>query len=159
MRLARTTLPALMLALTSGACLAHQPKNAAANIPASYEGGTLLLNHSRVKATLGADEVVLVQRGHRIAVPARSITEIACATGVHRRMGAAVLGVVPYMHLGESQAHYVGVRWVNGTGSDGSVEVLFKLNKSEYRAFVSGLERITGKKAIDTNQTLTSVRY
>jgi hypothetical protein len=39
------------------------------------------------------------------------------------------------------------------------VEVLFKLNKSEYSAFLSGLERLTGKKAVDTNQTLTAVHY
>src|ERR1035438_3656773 len=31
-------------------------------------------------------------------------------------------------------------------------EVLFKLSKSEYSAFLSGLERVTGKKAVDTSQ-------
>ena len=39
------------------------------------------------------------------------------------------------------------------------MEVLFKLNKSEYDTFLSGLERLTGKKAVDTNQTRTAVRY
>ena len=134
----------------------------AANYPASYEGGTLPFGHSKVKATLSADEVILVQHGHRIAVPASSITEIACATGVHRRLGAAVLDVVPYMHLGESENYYVGVSWTNDAATGAKtpkVEVLFRLNKSEYTAFLAGLERLTGKKAIDTNQTLTTVQY
>jgi len=39
------------------------------------------------------------------------------------------------------------------------VEVLFRLNKGEYGAFLAGLERLTGKKAVDTNQTLTAVHY
>jgi hypothetical protein len=141
--------------------LARESKNAAAAAyPASYEGGTLPFDHSKVKATLGADQVILVQHGHRIAVPASSITEIACATDAHRRFGAAVLGALPYMHLGESENHYIGVAWTNDIGSHPpKVEVLFKLNKSEYAAFLSGLERMTGKKAIDTNRTRTAVRY
>jgi hypothetical protein len=145
-----------------GAGLARESKNAAAaNYPANYEGGTLPFGHSKVKATLGADEVILVQHGHRIAVPANSITDIDCAIGVHRRLGAAVLDVVPYMHLGESEHHYVGVTWMNSaTGAKSpKVEVLFRLNKSEYGAFLAGLERLTGKKAVDTNQTLTAVHY
>lgn len=143
--------------------VAGQSKSAvAANYPASYEGGTLPFDHSKVKATLGADEVILVQHGRRVAVPASSITEIACATDVHRRFGAAVLGVVPYMHLGASESHYIGVSWQDAaaTGTKApKVEVLFKLNKTEYSAFLSGLERLTGKKAVDTHQTLTTVRY
>ncbi len=146
-----------------GAAFARESKNvAAANYPATYEGGTLPFGHRKVKAMLGTDQVILVQHGHRIAVPAGSITEIACATGVHRRLGAAVLGVVPYMHLGESESHYVGVTWATSAGAGTKtpkVAVLFKLNKAEYGAFLSGLERLTGKKAIDTNRTLTSVRY
>jgi len=133
-----------------------------ANWPANYQGGTLPFHRSKVTATLGADEVILVQHGRRIAVPASSITEIDYSTDVHRRFGAAVLGAVPYMHLGESESHYVGVSWKNAAGTvtnASRVEVLFKLNKSECGAFLSGLERMTGKKAVDTNQTLTAVRY
>jgi len=135
--------------------LAHDAK-----YPATYEGGSLPLDHSKVKATLLQNEVVLVQHGRKISVPAGSITEIACAVGVHRRTGASVLDVVPKMHLGETENHYVGMAWTQGEdASAGKVEVLFKLSKSEYAAFLSGLERMTGKKAVDTNQTLTAVRY
>ena len=151
------------LAIAQPAVFAGEAKNAAtANYPANYEGGSLPLRHSKVKATLGAEEVILVQGGHRIAVPAISITEIACATGVHRRLGAAVLDVVPYMHLGETENYYVGVTWMRSDETGGKtprVEVLFKLNKSEYGGFLAGLERLTGKKAVDTNQILTTVHY
>jgi len=132
------------------------------NYPASYEGGSLPLRHSKVKATLGAGEVVLVQHGQRIAVPAARITEIACATGVRRRFGAAVLDVVPYMHLGETEDHYIGVSWIRDGDAGGTapkVEVLFRLNKGEYSSFLAGLERLTGKKAVDTNQSRTTVHY
>jgi hypothetical protein len=145
-----------------GAAFAGQSKNGAPEYPANYEGGSLPLRHSKVTATLGADEVVLEQRGQRIAVPANDITEIACATGVHRRLGASVLDVVPYMHLGETQSHYIGVTWMKSGAADGktpTAEVLFKLSKSEYASFLAGLERLTGKKAVDTNQTLTTVHY
>ncbi len=163
MRRLSTIFPALLgFFLAIAPAVAESKNAAAASYPASYEGGTLPLHRSKVKATLGTDQVILVQRGHRIAVPAGSITEIACATGVHRRLGAAVLDVVPYMHLGESEEHYVGVTWLNSAGTGGrtpKVEVLFKLNKSEYRNFLSGLERLTGKKAVDTNRMLTTVHY
>ncbi|MGB9456087.1 MAG: hypothetical protein WCB12_08600 [Bryobacteraceae bacterium] len=162
-----TKFPALLgffLAMVPpGVAFAGQLKSvAAASYPANYEGGTLPLQHSKVKATLGAHEVILVQHGHRIAVPASSITGIACATGVHRRLGAAVLDVVPRMHLGETEDHYVGVTWLNNARTGGrtpKVEVLFRLNKSEYRNFLSGLERLTGKTAVDTNRMLTTVHY
>ena len=167
MKMMVTKFPAVLglcLAMVSpGLVLARESKNAAAaNYPANYEGGTLPFGHSKVKATLGANEVILVQHGRRIAVPASSITEIACATGIHRRLGAAVLGVVPYMHLGETENHYVGVTWMNSAAAGAKtpkVEVLFRLNKGEYGAFLAGLERLTGKKAVDTNQTLTAVHY
>jgi len=125
-------------------------------IPASYEGGSLAFDRSKVTATLGAGQVILAQHGHRIAIPAGSITEIDCATDTHRRFGA-----VPHAHLGETGNHYVGVAWTNAATDAGApkVEVLLKLNKSEYAAFLSGLERMTGKRAIDTNQTRTAVRY
>jgi len=153
----------LLAVAQPGAVFAGQSKNAAnADYPANYEGGSLPLRHSKVKATLGAEEVILMQRGFRIAVPAISITEIDCSTDVHRRMGAAVLGVVPYMHLGETENHYIGVTWMTSDETGGKTpraEVLFKLNKSEYSSFLAGLERLTGKKAVDTNQILTTVHY
>jgi len=161
--ISRAALGVFLVSVLPGIAIARQGKNAAAEkYPASYEGGNLPLHRSKVEALLSKDEVILIQHGRRIAVPASSITQVACATDVHRRLGASVLDVVPYVHLGESESHYVGVTWMESTAAGGKtpkVEVLFRLNRSEYNSFLAGLERLTGKKAVDTNQMRTTVRY
>jgi hypothetical protein len=133
-------------------------KDAAIEYPATYAGGSLPLDHNKVHAELGKDEVVFMQRGRRIAVPVKSITEISCGTEVRRRLGASVLGVVPLMHLGESEDRYIGVAWTAGVNS-ARAQVLLKLSRGEYRDFLAALEQATGIKAVDTNQVPTVVRY
>jgi hypothetical protein len=105
------TLPAflfLSITLVPPAALA---KKAAADYPAKYAGGSLPLDHHKVRATLAKDEIIFMQGDQRIAVPVKSITGISCGTEVRRRLGAWALDVVPLMHLGESSDHYVGVAW------------------------------------------------
>jgi len=157
----RSTIVGLSLAfLAAGAGFAREPKDrAGVAYPLIYEGGNLPLNHHRVTATIGADEVIIVQRGHRIVVPVRAITGIARSEAVHRRMGARALGIVPLMHLGESESRYVGVSWTGGASKAGRVEVVFKLGKSEYQQFLAALERSTGLKAVDTRRVPTVVQY
>lgn len=130
-----------------------------ADYPAVYAGGSLPLNHQKVRAALGKDEVVFMQGDSRIAVPASSIKEISFGTGVRRRLGASVLDVVPLMHLGESETHYIGVAWTSPSGNTARTQVLLRMGRGEYREFVSALEQLTGIKAIDTNQVPTVVRY
>jgi len=134
-------------------------KKAAIEYPATYAGGSLPLDHHKVHAELGKDEVVFMQRGRRIAVPVKSITEISCGTEVRRRLGAAVLGVVPLMHLGESEERYIGVAWTSAGGNAARAQVLLKLSRAEYRDFLAALQQATGIKAVDTNQVPTVVRY
>ena len=138
----------LSIALLPTAAVA---KKAATDYPATYAGGSLPLDHHKVRAAFGKDEVIFMQGGRRIAVPVKSITEISCGTEVRHRMGASVLDVVPLMHLGESQDHYVG--------NSARAQVLLKLSRGEYRDFLAALEQATGMKAIDTNQVPTVVRY
>jgi len=126
--------------------------------PVKYEGGTLQMSHRTVKATLSGEQFVLKAGRQRIAVPANTITEIAYGNNVRRRFGALVLDVVPFMKLGEAESHYVGVSWVNGDSAAKS-QAVFRLSASEYRDFLSALERMTGMKAVDTNQVPTVVRY
>jgi hypothetical protein len=52
----------------------------------------------------------------------------------------------------------VAVTWTDSTRKTDR-EILLKLNHGEYRDFVAVLERLTGKKAANTNQTPTAVRY
>lgn len=146
----------LTIALLPAAALA---KKSAAAFPATYAGGSLPLNHHKVHATLGKDEVVFMQAGRRIAVPVKNITDISCGTEVHRRLGASVLGVVPLMHLGQTENHYIGVAWTGGAGSVSRAQALLKLNRNEYRDFLAALEQVTGIKAVDTNQVPTVVHY
>jgi hypothetical protein len=138
-------------------------KQAGMLYPLQYQGGSLPLrqNHA-VNAVVANQEVVFVQHGHRFAVPVRNISEISCATDVRRRFGGAVLRLVPFVDLDKVEDHYVGVTWTGSTRSaDGTVavEVLLKLNHGQYGDFVATLERLTGKKAVDTNKTPTVVHY
>jgi hypothetical protein len=146
----------LSLALLPTAALA---KKAPGAYPLTYAGGSLPFGRSKVHAALVNDEVIFTQHGQRIAVPAKNITEISCGTEVHRRLGASVLDVVPLMHLGEIENHYIGVGWTDANGSTARAQVLLKLSRSEYHEFLAALEQLTGIKAVNTNQVPSVVRY
>ena len=107
---------------------------------------------------VAGNEVIFVQRGRRFAVAVENINEISCATDVHRRFGATVLRLVPLLDLDQVENDYVSVRW---TDESQNVErtVLFKLSHAEYRDFVAALERLTGRKAVNTKETPTTVHY
>jgi hypothetical protein len=130
--------------------------------PVKYEGGSLHLEHGKVTARLENRNVVISTGRQSIVVPAESITGIAYGDAVRRRFGAAVLDVVPFMRLGEAETYYVGVSWTdtnrNGTSAAKS-EAVFRLTAAERREFLTALERLTGKKATDTDQVPTVVRY
>jgi hypothetical protein len=150
-----------MTLTASGSALAGQQEKGGTKYPAQYEGGSASLkqNHG-VKALVGTDQIVFVQHGRSISIPVQSISGISCATNVHRRFGAAVLGLVPLMDLDKTETHYVGVAWTDSTRpGTGTAEALFKLSAGEYRGFVATLERLTGKQAIDTAKTPAVVHY
>jgi len=128
--------------------------------PVQYLGGGLPMGQHRIRAALANDEVVFIERSRRIAVPLKDIVAISFGTEVRRRLGAAVLNVVPFMRLGETECHYVGVTWTDSTRGDRrTVEVLLQLDDGDYREFVSILERSTGRTAVDTRRVPTVVRY
>ena len=162
MRLSWTALAVSAVLALPVAGLAGEAKKARNTYPVTYEGGSLSLSHNRIKASLESDEVVLAQHRHRISVPVRDIMEISCGSQVHRRLGAAFLNAIPGLHLGDAETHYIGVAWADGS-RDGTgaakTEVLFRVNGSDYRELLASLERITGKKAVDTTQVPTAVRY
>lgn len=150
-------LPLFLLAVSILTPIASAKK--AAEYPATYAGGTLPLEHNRIRATLGADAVVFMQGGQRIAVPLKSITSISYRTEVRRRAGASVLDVLPLMHLGESAGYYIGVGWTGTHGNSAQPQVLLKLSRAEYRDFLAALQQVTGIKPVDTNHVPTVVRY
>jgi hypothetical protein len=92
-----------------------------------------------------------------IAIPISSVTEISYGQDVHRRVGAAIgigvvtLGVGALMALTKSKKHFVGLTWANGDKKGGFA---MQCDKNEYRGVLTGLEGVTGKKAVDSS-TLT----
>jgi hypothetical protein len=83
-----------------------------------------------------------------------AVTEISYGQDVHRRVGTAIglavvsLGIGALMLLSKSKKHYVGVTWADGDKKGGLV---MQCDKNEYRGILTGLEGVTGKKAIDSD--------
>ena len=92
-----------------------------------------------------------------IAIPISSVTEISYGQDVHRRVGAAIgigvvtLGVGALMALTKSKKHFVGLTWANADQKGGFA---MQCDKNDYRGVLTGLEGVTGKKAVDS-ATLT----
>ena len=88
-----------------------------------------------------------------IAIPISSVTEISYGQDVHRRVGAAIgigvvtLGVGALMALTKSKKHFVGLTWANGDQKGGFA---MQCDKNDYRGVLTGLEGVTGKKAVDS---------
>ena len=51
------------------------------------------------------------------------------------------------MALTKSKKHFVGLTWANGDQKGGFA---MQCDKSDYRGVLTGLEGITGKKAVDS---------
>jgi hypothetical protein len=134
-------------------------KKTGISFPARYEGGTLPLDQHKITATVAEDEMVFLHGHQRFAIPLKNITAISCGTDTRRRFGAVVLGVVPGMHLDKTEDHYVGVTWTDDVRGGSKIEAVLKLSNSEYRDFVAVLERLTGRKPVNTGKVPTIVRY
>lgn len=131
-------------------------------LPMKYEGGTLPLGQGKTHATISESKVVFTQGDRTLAIPLEDITMISCNTDVRRRFGAPVLAAVPKLHLDTAEAYYVGLSWT-GDSHDGlppvRAEGIFKLSGSDYSDFLATLERLTGRKAVDTHRVPAVVRY
>src|SRR4029079_18313531 len=92
-----------------------------------------------------------------MTISASTVTEISYGQDVHRRVGAAIgigvvtLGVGALMALTKSKKHFVGLTWADGDKKGG---LAMQCDKNDYRGVLTGLEGITGKKAVDS-ATLT----
>lgn len=132
-----------------------------ASMPMRYEGGTLPLGQGKTEASISENRLVFTQGHRKLAIPLQNITRIACNTDVRRRFGAPVLGAVPRLHLDTSEIYYVGLTWTNHREDQPAMtwEGIFKLSGSEYSKFLETLERLTGKKAVDTSRVPAIVQY
>jgi hypothetical protein len=125
-----------------------------------YDGGSIpnIKAGTDVKLYIDADRIRIMKGKEEIAnIPAASVTEISYGQDVHRRVGAAVgvavftLGVGALLALSKSKKHFIGLTWVDGDKKGG---IAYQADKSDYRGQLTGLEGITGKKAVDSD-TLT----
>jgi hypothetical protein len=109
-------------------------------------GMKLFINPSTIHIMKDKTDVVLI--------PATSVTEISYGQDVHRRIGTAIglavisLGIGALMAFSKSKKHFVGLTW-DDLGKKGGIA--FQVDKNEYRGVLSGLEGITGKKAVDSD--------
>jgi hypothetical protein len=122
----------------------------------SYDGGSVqsVKAGTGMKLFIDSNQIRLVRdKAEIIAIPASSITEISYGQDVHRRVGAAIgigvvtLGVGALMALTKSKKHFIGLTWVNGDQKGGFA---MQCDKNDYRGVLTGLEGITGKKAVDS---------
>jgi len=125
-----------------------------------YDGGSVqdVKAGSEIRLYIEPNQIRFVKDKKDLAtITASSVTEISYGQDVHRRVGAAIgigvvtLGIGALMALTKSKKHFVGLTWANGDQKGG---LAMQCDKNEYRGILTGLEGITGKKAVDTD-TLT----
>jgi hypothetical protein len=125
-----------------------------------YDGGSLTTAKAGtdMKLFIDSDRIRITRDGKAgdtiLTIPAAAVTEISYGQDVHRRVGAAIglavvsLGLGALMLLAKSKKHFVGITWVGGDQKGG---IAFQADKSDYRGLLTGLEGITGKKAVDSD--------
>ena len=91
---------------------------------------------------------IFLDKGKNLAdeFSSSSVTEISYGQNVISRVGADI-GVV--VSPGKSGTHYIGLTWNELGAKHGAV---FQVNEKDYYPLLSGLERFTGKKAVDTEK-------
>ncbi len=122
-----------------------------------YDGGSLSDAKAGTDMHLyieGNNIRIMKERTEIAVIPAAAVTEISYGQDVHRRVGAAIgvavvsFGLGALLALSKSKKHFVGLTW-DDSGKKGGIA--FQADKSDYRGLLTGLEGITGKKAVDTD--------
>lgn len=121
-----------------------------------YDGGSVegVKAGTGMKLYMDSGKVrIMKDKNDVITIPTSSITEISYGQDVHRRVGTAIglavvsLGVGALMALGKSKKHFVGITW-DDNGKKGGIAL--QADKNDYRGLLTGLEGITGKKAVNS---------
>lgn len=122
----------------------------------AYDGGSIpdIKAGVGMKLYIDAKQIRLEKdKTNVLTIPAATVTEISYGQDVHRRVGAAIgigvvtLGVGALMALTKSKKHFVGLTWADGEQKGGFA---MQCDKNDYRGVLTGLEGITGKKAVDS---------
>ncbi len=123
-----------------------------------YDGGSLSQAKAGtdMKLAIDGNDIRLRSKNGEavVVIPASAVTELSYGQDVHRRVGAAIgvavvsFGIGALLALSKSKKHFVGITW-DDNGKKGGIA--FQADKSDYRGLLSGLEGITGKKAVDSD--------
>jgi hypothetical protein len=123
----------------------------------AYDGGSLpdIKSGTSVKLYIVGGQILFGKDNKTlVTIPASSVTEISYGQDVHRRVGAAIglavisFGIGALMALTKSKKHFVGMTWANGDEKGG---LAVQCDKKDYRGILTGLEGVTGKKAVDSD--------
>lgn len=126
-----------------------------------YDGGSLgdIKTGTDLRLVMNGNEIQLMHKHEVVKViPASAVTEISYGQDVHRRVGAAIglavvsFGIGALMALSKSKKHFVGLTWSvpDGKGGEQKGGFAVQCDKNDYRGVLTGLEGITGKKAVDS---------
>ena len=122
-----------------------------------YDGGSLpnAKAGTDMKLYIDGTNIRIMNGQTEVAViPAASVTEISYGQDVHRRVGAAIgvavvsFGLGALLALSKSKKHFIGITWDNNGQMGG---IAFQADKNDYRGLLTGLEGVTGKKAVDSD--------
>jgi hypothetical protein len=122
-----------------------------------YDGGSLTEQKpgTGMKLFIESNQIRMVKdKAEIVSIPVAAVTEISYGQDVHRRVGAAIglaivsFGIGALMALTKSKKHYVGLTWTDGDKKGGFA---MQCDKNEYRGILTGLEGVTGKKAVDSD--------
>lgn len=123
----------------------------------TYDGGSVASTKAGVglKLYIEGNQARFTRDGKDLVViPAAAVTEVSYGQDVHRRVGTAIglavisFGIGALMMFSKSKKHYIGLTWADGDKKGGLV---IQADKNEYRGILTGLEGMTGKKAVDSD--------
>jgi hypothetical protein len=123
----------------------------------TYDGGSVpdIKTGTDLKLYIESNQLRLTRdKKDVITIPASSVTEISYGQDVHRRVGAAIglavvsFGIGALMALTKSKKHFIGLTWATGDQKGGFA---MQCDKNDYRGVLSGLEGVTGKKAVNSD--------
>lgn len=123
----------------------------------TYDGGSVagVKAGNAVRLYIGGMSIRFMKdKGELVVIPSSAVTEISYGQDVHRRIGTAIglavisLGIGALMAFSKSKKHFIGITWINGEQKGG---LAMQCDKNEYRGILSGLEGVTGKKAVDSD--------
>ena len=123
-----------------------------------YDGGSLsdLKAGLDLRLTIEQDKLRFFKNKTEVgSIATSAVTEISYGQDVHRRVGAAIgiavftLGIGALMALSKSKKHFIGLTW-DDSGKKGGLA--FQADKNDYRGVLTGIEGVTGKKAVNTDK-------